>query len=467
MTQQARVVVVGLGPGGAGQLTESTRSAMFGASKRFLRTARHPGAAELAGFTSFDSLYEESETFAEVYEKIVEVLVSAAIDLAGVGTVLYAVPGSPSVAEQSVSLLLDDPRVEVTVLPALSFLDLAWARLRIDPLERSVRLIDGMAFATEAAGERGPLLVAQCFSQEVLSAIKLSIDEGPGLETLVTVLHHLGLDDEAVFEVPWEDLDRAFIPDHLTSLWIPQLASPVAGELQALEQLVLTLRERCPWDAKQTHGSLAGHLLEESYEVIDAINELDLAESAASPERIEEAAAHLCEELGDLLFQVYFHARLGTEEGRFNLADIARGIHEKLVHRHPHVFGDLEVHDPETVVANWEVIKQSEKRRDSVTDGIPLALPALALATKLQRKAAAVGLDGEPMGEDDDFVELLSAPGEGAAPPDAARQVGAALYRLAELAARRGIDPEQALRAVALSVRDRIVAHEREQLPPT
>ena len=277
--------------------------------------------------------------------------------------------------------------------PGPLFLDLAYARLGVDPLDKGVRLVDAESFATDAAGMRGPLLVAQCWSKSVLSGVKLATDPPPG--TTVTVLHHLGLPDEAVWDLPWEELDRSFEPDHLTSLWIPELAAPVAGELARLDELVHTLRERCPWDREQTHGSLSRHLLEESYEVLEAIDGLVAvdADATASPVQVEHAVAHLEEELGDLLFQVYFHATLAAEAGRFSLADVARGVHDKLVSRHPHVFGDIVADSPDQVASNWEALKKLEKGRASVTEGIPKAMPALALAAKLQRKALTVGID--------------------------------------------------------------------------
>ena len=125
---------------------------------------------------------------------------------------------------------------------------------------------------------------------------------------------------------------------------------------------------RCPWDRSQSHGSLARHLLEETYEALDAIE----AVAATEPDVAPEAMDHLAEELGDLLFQVCFHAVLAAEEGRFTLADVARGVHDKLVARHPHVFGDVVADTPEDVAAAWEARKLHEKGRSSVTEGIPV-----------------------------------------------------------------------------------------------
>ncbi|MGH9223797.1 MAG: MazG family protein [Acidimicrobiales bacterium] len=424
----AQVVVVGLGPAGPDLLTVAAGTAIERAAVRFLRTSRHPAAVAVVGAVTFDSLYDRADTLDEVYAGIVDALAEAA---ASEGEVLYAVPGSPLVAERTVELLLADGRVEIELVPGLSFLDLAWSRLGIDPLAAGVRLVDGRRFAVEAAGERGPLLVAQCDSQAVLSDIKLAVDDGPA----VTVLHHLGLADESVRTVPWSELDRDVSPDHLTALWIPDLAAPVAGEMARFAELVRTLRAKCPWDQEQTHQTLTRHLLEETYEVLEAI--VDLEESGDY--------AHLEEELGDLLFQVVFHATLAAEDGQFTLADVARGVHDKLVHRHPHVFGDVQADTAGQVMRNWELIKQAEKGNESLMDGIPGHLPSLLYAHKVQRKAASVGVEPE------------AAAGDGGGMGG----VGEALFALVSAARHAGIDPETALRTTAVRFRDRFMALER------
>ena len=148
--------------------------------------------------------------------------------------------------------------------------------------------------------------------------------------------------------------------DHLTSLWIPHLASPVGAAYVRFHELTRTLREQCPWDIEQTHASLIPHLLEETYEVVDAIHALD-ADAASDADSLPDADADLIEELGDLLYQIEFHATIAEQEGRFTIADVANGIHDKLVRRHPHVFGDVKVKDVDEVWANWEQIKKAEK----------------------------------------------------------------------------------------------------------
>jgi tetrapyrrole methylase family protein/MazG family protein len=380
-----RVWVVGLGPGGPDLVTAGTLALVERVAVRLLRTERHPSASIVGAATTFDGVYEAAARVEDVYPAIVDAIVAEA---ALHGEVLYAVPGSPRVAERSVDLLVADGRVDVVVEPALSFLDLAWVRLGVDPLAVSPRLVDGRRFAEEAAGERGPLLVAQCDSRELLSDIKLAVEGEP--PATVTLLHHLGLADEQVRRVAWADLDRTLDADHLTSLWIPSLAEPVGGDLVRLWEIGRRLRNECPWDAEQTHASLRRHLLEEAYEALEAID--GVVERPDAP----SSYAHLEEELGDVLFQVVFHAVLAEEAGEFTLADVARTLNEKLVRRHPHVFGDVAVAGADEVVANWDAIKQAEKARTSVTQGIPGTFPADLYAAELVKQAAKVGLVAPP-----------------------------------------------------------------------
>ncbi|MEQ8840856.1 MAG: nucleoside triphosphate pyrophosphohydrolase [Acidimicrobiales bacterium] len=433
------ITIVGLGPADASLLAPNTLDALARHERRFLRTVVHPAAAAVVDATAFDEIYDAAPDFATVYEAIAERLIAEAAD----GDLVYAVPGSPLVLERTVELLRaaeNDGRVVLDILPAMSFLDVAWARLRIDPVESSVRLIDGHVFAEAAAGQTGPLLVAHCHSAQVLSDIKLSLDDGP----TVVVLQRLGLPDERIFEMPWHELDREVDADHLTSLWIPELETPVAAEFARFEELVRVLRDECPWDRKQTHASLRQHLLEETHETLEAID----ARAARSDDEVDdELDTHLAEELGDLLYQVFFHARLAAERGSFTIADVAEGIHDKLVTRHPHVFGDTQAGDADQVVSNWEELKRAEKGRASAMDGIPPALPALLLALKVQTRAAGTGFDWKGGPEvayadvEDELAEVRDDPSE--------HEVGDLLFAAVQVARRLDLDPESALRGAA------------------
>ncbi|HWE54377.1 MAG TPA: nucleoside triphosphate pyrophosphohydrolase [Acidimicrobiales bacterium] len=435
---------MGLGPGDPSLVSTAVSDVVATVPVRFVRTTRHPSAHLVAPAASFDEFYEQSASIDAVYTGIVDRLAAASEEH---GTVIYAVPGSPYVAERTVELLRTDGRMAVAVVPSLSFLDLAWDRLGIDPMDSGVRLIDGHLFAAGTAGQAGPFLVGQCDSRMVLSELKLTIDDGPR----VTVLQRLGLPDESVFEVGWSELDRSFEPDHLTSVWIPRLAAPVAAEFVRFAALVRTLRAECPWDRTQTHQSLTRHLIEETYEVLDAIAALS----------DDEGYADLEEELGDLLFQVAFHATLAAEAGQFDLADVARGIHDKLVDRHPHVFGP-----PGQPVPNWEEQKKAEKGRASVMDGVPGHLPSLLYAFKMQSKAASVGFDWQRAAQvwpklSEELDELRAAISEEPADERAVNEeLGDVLFTVVNLARHLGVDPESSLRASAGKFRSRFTAME-------
>ncbi|MDP6867110.1 MAG: MazG nucleotide pyrophosphohydrolase domain-containing protein [Acidimicrobiales bacterium] len=401
-----RVTVVGLGPAGPDLCTVATLEAIADHRHRLVRTIRHPAVTVLGDHVlALDHHYESADSFAEVYAGVVDEVVMAAEAHA---RVLYAVPGSPMVAERTVELLLADDRVEVSLVPALSFVDLAWVRLGLDPLVDGVRIVDAYRFSVEASGERGPLLVAQVDTPAVLSDVVASVKDPPGEP--VTVLQRLGTNDERIMSVAWDDLPAVIDPDHLTSLFVPQLVAPIAIEMQRFVELVGKLRYECPWDAEQTHTTLRPHLLEEAHELLEALDGYD--------EATGEGSKALEEELGDLLFQVVFHARIAADDGRFDLADVARGIHDKLRHRHPHVFprvpdGDRvpdlgQVDGSDDVLANWDRIKQIEKGRESVLDGIPPTLPALAAAQKVLRRAAGIQVEPDPaMGPPTGLVELM------------------------------------------------------------
>jgi tetrapyrrole methylase family protein/MazG family protein len=449
-----RVVVVGLGPGGHDHVTAETLDTLERIPHRFLRTVRHPSADLVpAGATTFDHLYESSATFAEVYDGIADELAAAAADH---GEIVYAVPGSPLVLERTVRHLQHRSDVECLVLPAMSFLDVAWARLGVDPVEAGVRLVDGHEFATAAAGERGPLLVAHVHAAWVLSDIKLAADSD---DDEVVVLQRLGTPDEEIVTTTWSELDRTVAADHLTSLWIPRLATPVGVEYVRFHQLTRRLREECPWDVEQTHRSLVPHLLEETYEVVDAVEALDPDDPTTDE--------HLIEELGDLLYQIEFHATIAEQEGRFTIADVAAGIHDKLVRRHPHVFGDLEVADTDEVLTNWEEIKRAEKGRTSVFDGIPRSMPALSYAAKVGRKASKVGFDWPDV--HGAFPKIVEETGElaervrrdGTVDDGAVEELGDLLFAVVNVARHLGIDPELALRAATDKFRTRFEAVER------
>ncbi|MFM8528428.1 MAG: nucleoside triphosphate pyrophosphohydrolase, partial [Ilumatobacteraceae bacterium] len=387
-----------------------------------------------------------------VYSEIVRQLVAHA---AVHGEILFAVPGSALVLERTVRLLLQSPDVSVDIVPSMSFLDVAYTRLGIDPIEEGVRLVDGHTFATSVAGDHGPFLVAHTHANWVLSEIKLAFDDA--VPERAVLLHHLGLDDELVVEVAWSEIDRTLEADHLTSLYVPRVSAPVGAELVRFHELARTLRERCPWDKEQTHQSLVKYLIEESYETVDAIEALD----DTKPETDDD----LIEELGDLLYQIEFHATIAEQQGRFTMSDVARGIHDKLVRRHPHVFGDVVAEDTSIVLSTWDAITRVEKGRPSVFDGEPSSLPALSYSAKVQGKAAGVGFDWpDADGALPKIIEELDEVQEArrtGTPDDVREEVGDLLFAVVNVARHLRVDPESALRSAAQKFRYRFETLER------
>jgi tetrapyrrole methylase family protein/MazG family protein len=237
---------------------------------------------------------------------------------------------------------------------------------------------------------------------------------------------------------------------------VPALGVPVAAGYVRFHQLARTLREQCPWDREQTHASLVPYLVEETFELVDALSALDDDDPST-----DEA---LIEELGDLLYQIEFHATIAEQQGRFTIDDVTTGIHDKLVRRHPHVFGDadgkaVDVDGTDEVLANWDAIKRTEKGRTSVFDGIAHSLPSLSYAHQVQRKAAKVGFDwpdvhGAVPKIAEETEEVLAAHA-GDDPDATAAEVGDLLFAVVNVARHLRVEPEAALRAAATKFRHR------------
>ncbi len=465
------VTVCGLGPGAPDLLTERTVEILNGPGPRFLRTARHPGAERFAAnAVTFDAVYDAAGSFDEVYATITDEIAAAAFEG---GRVTYCVPGSPLVLERSVAMLRARDDVEVELVPALSFLDEVWARLGVDPVDDGVRLIDGHRFGVEAAGERGPLLIAHAHAPWVLSDVKLALlaHEQPD-DQMIVVLQRLGTADEQVFEVPLVELDRRVEPDHLTSLYLPTVAAPVGRSLLGSVELMMRLRTDCPWDRAQDHASLRKYLIEEAYEVLDVLDRIADLEPDAGPgtrsgqpdEAVVDAFEELESELGDLWLQILFHSRLAEEAGHFDISDVATTLTAKMIGRHPHVFGTDsptlrsratgEEATTEVVEARWEQLKAAENLRSSVLDGIPPALPSLARAAKVLKRVTSE--HGVP--RPGPWLERLTVH---AGPPVDTAEIGRLLMAVVELARAAGVDSEQALREALNALTASVREHER------
>jgi tetrapyrrole methylase family protein/MazG family protein len=412
----------------------------------------HPSAAAFANIPSYDDLYENAASFEELYSAIADDLASLA-KAAAPEEVIYAVPGSPTVAERTVELLIARDDVTAVLEPAVSVLDLASAALRRDPMSVGLRVVDALGSIDPFRGP-GPLLILQTYSPQVLANVADRLP--PSLD--VTVLHHLGLEDELITTLQSSDLASFAQADHLTSLWVEEFRDGGVAMADLID-LVTRLRAECPWDQEQTHASLTRYLLEEAYETLDALEAFVAMESGGEADDI--VIDHLEEELGDLLIQVLLHAELGDEEGNFNIASVADTLRDKMIGRHPHIFGDVTVSGADQVASRWEVIKRSEKGRDSVIDGIAWQLPALTLYTKLLRKAALVDLDEEqaPLERAERAIRALTRDAS-AGSGDVESAWGDAVSSLVAAASVVGVDLEGVLRQRARALADEIVKAE-------
>jgi tetrapyrrole methylase family protein/MazG family protein len=434
------LTIVGLGPGEGSLLTLEARQVLEEADEIYLRTRQHPAVSSLPGqltMHSFDHLYESEEEFSAVYEEIAKQVVELARRPQGV---VYAVPGHPLVGEESVRRILGSAReqeIEVRIVVGLSFIEAALVPLDIDPLD-GLQIADATILATRLHPNLDPdlpALVGQLYSRRVAAELKLTLmNLYPAAHTVI-LLRRVGTLEARKESLPLHELDHIKDIDHLTSLYVPPLPEP--SSLSTFHDIVARLRapRGCPWDREQTHQTLRPHLLEETYEVLEALDEDD--------------SAALREELGDLLLQIVLHTQIAVEEGEFTLAQVLETIIAKIVRRHPHVFGDLQVADAEEVLRNWQTIKHKEKPdEERLLWGTPLSLPALALAQRAQQRANQAGFRGSTR------EELLSAIGnrlntvtEANDPEQVDHEFGRLLFDLVSLARLLGVDAESALRS--------------------
>lgn len=450
------LTIVGLGPGDAKLITREAWEILDGAGEVLLRTRRHPAARGLPAHlktTSFDRFYESGADFEAVYARIVDAVIARAAR----GDALYAVPGHPLVGEATTPRLLTRAKaagIPVRVVAGLSFVEpclqaLAQATPDIDPLD-GLQLCDALDVAAlhhPPLNPDKPALIAQIYSRAIASDVKLTLMNQYAPEHPVRVVN--GPDPAhprrraADAPLPLHALDRAERFDHLTSLYVPavtRLEGGGAASFEALQETMARLRapDGCPWDQKQTHQSLRESLLEEACEVIDAIDAGDMAA--------------LQEELGDVLFNVIFHAQLATEAESFRMADVIAAVDNKLKRRHPHVFGELKVSGVGEVLSNWDAIKRQEHvakgaARESALDGVSSALPALAQSQKLQQRAERAGFKWETTEQRlrkvrEELREVVAA----REPDHLAEELGDLLFTLVNYAIAHGIDAEMALR---------------------
>ena len=446
------LVVIGLGPGGLDRVPPSTIAILSDPGRHVIaRTMDHPAARELASLrpvTGCDDLYMEGEDFESVYHAIALRVVEAARSQ----PVVYVTPGSPLVGERAVGMirsLAAQKGLEVTVCPAESFVDAALEELGIDPLDRGLTVLNAHRLPSPLL-LRGPTLVGALDTPAGLADFCAVLTRLSG-DQEVAVLVDLGGPDSRVVRSQAGQVDP-MLAGPRTSLYVDADPAGLAGAVAVMDRL----RSECPWDRRQTHHSLVKNLLEETYELVEALGALPLdagSQDARGSEGQPDwmAFEDVSEELGDVLMQVLFHASIANESGIFDIEDVAEGLRQKLVRRHPHVFGDVTADTAEQVKANWERIKQQEKPRSqdaSLLDGVPLSMPALARAAKIQRRAAQVGFDWSEVPPvvdkvSEELEELRASLSDREA---AEAELGDLLFATVNLARHLALDPETALR---------------------
>lgn len=386
----------GLGPGDPLSRSLAVQQAIDTAPVIILRTAIHPGLDDLASLSQVvtcDDLYEAGNAFESIYSAIADRVLQSARER----DTLYLVPGHPLFGETTTQLILEraaDAGIPVRLLPSVSALDVMSSALRVDLLAAQPVLLDAVQLAERVDAEPfsgsaldvptdRPILVSQVYDRAAASATKLWLGRLVPEDHSVAIVRSAGVPgDESVDWVPLAELDHNPV-DHLTSVWVPALGSlDAARNGSTLHRISAALRapDGCPWDREQDHRSLRTALVEEAFEVVDAID-------ADDPES-------LAEELGDLLLQVALHAQIAEEAGTFTIEDVYEQVNRKLVRRHPHVFGDGTADDADAVIQTWRGVKEQERAaRGKVAprnayEKLPTSLPAI-------EKMRRLGLLGE------------------------------------------------------------------------
>jgi tetrapyrrole methylase family protein / MazG family protein len=446
------ITIIGLGPGDPKLLTQEAWQELLSVGEIYLRTNQHPITMALPAnlsIRSFDGYYQKYDRFEEVYEKIVAEVIKLARRDQGV---VYGVPGDPMVAEATTVGILERAGLEsmkVRLIHGVSFLEPVFSAIGIDPVPRLV-VSDAMEIAAShhpSFPPDYPALIAQIYSRSLANDVKLTLMGNYVDDYPVSFIHQAGSPDQIVERLELYEIDRSEKIGALSCLFIPPISGRISFE--SFQDLIAHLRapEGCPWDRAQTHSTLRPYLLEETYEVLTALD-------GQNPRA-------LMEELGDLLIQVVLHTQIAAEDGEFMMTDVIRNVSDKLVYRHPHVFGDLSLKTPEAVKQHWERLKEQERqanglRRGGALEGVPTTLPALAQADTYQKRAARLGFDWPELnGVIEKIREELDEVLVSENLPDLTWEIGDLLFAVVNLARWYDLDPESILRQANARFRNR------------
>lgn len=438
-----KIFVIGLGPGSEDVLTLGAVKRIKSGNKNFLRTEKHPTVKYFndnnISYKSYDYIYDKENNFQSVYNKIVDELINESQHEECIN---YYVPGNPMVAEKTVELLLQK-EINVEIISGMSFIEPMIEIVGRDPIN-GLKIIDGAIFDSLVVDINVDMIITQVYNKRILSEVKIILSEIYGDEHLVWLIHSGGIKgEEQVLNIPLYELDKNDQIGSLTSIYIPKIEkiNKKVYDFNDIMGIMKLLRSKdgCPWDIEQTHESIRESLLEEAYEVVDAIDSGD--------------TDNLVEELGDLLLQIVFHSQIGYEEGEFNPIEITSSLANKLIMRHPHVFLEKKLENSDEVVYNWNKIKYANRDITSLSEklrDIP-RLPALMLSLKVQDKAAEIGFDWDDIeGPKDkiteEFNEVLHALSKyGKHDKRVEEELGDLLFAVVNLSRFLDVNPEVAL----------------------
>jgi len=446
------VTLLGLGPGDPGLLTRQAWELLQGISEIYLRTSHHPAVAGLPArmqVHSFDDLYETGEAIESALTQIVERVLELGRRPGGV---VYAMPGHPFLADATgpeIARRARDSGLPLRVVDGLSFLEPTLSLLGVNPLPHTA-LVDALELAklhVPPFPPSAPAMVCQIHSRAIAGSVKLALmSVYPGSHP-VQMAYAAGTPQAKVESLVLEEIDRSSQIGPLTTLYVPPLGAGTSFE--AFQEIIAHLRapDGCPWDREQTHQTLRSHLIEEAYEVLDALDEDDLDA--------------MREEFGDLLLQIVLHAQIASEYGEYSMSRLLQGIHAKIVRRHPHVFGDLDLKDAQGVLLNWEKLKAAERAENGNNeagslDGVALALPALIQAQEYQDRAARVGFEWpEIQGVYEKVAEEIAEVQAATSQAEHTAELGDLLFAVVNLARWLKVEPESALREANQRFRQR------------
>lgn len=440
----SKIFVVGLGPGNIDDLTLGAIKRMESGKPNYLRTEKHPSVEYMKEkeieYTAFDSIYDSEENFEKVYEQIVSKLLDAVKDQ---GEINYFVPGHPMVAENTVRMLLDQNECQVQIISGMSFIEPTLETAKADPVD-GLKVIDAIGLEGSQVDINSHQIFTQVYNSRVMSETKLVLMDILPSDYDVILIHNGGMEDREIIErIPLHEIDRSDNIGSLTSLFVPKVDKNKYKIYDFNDILDIMKRLRaedgCPWDREQDHLSIRGAVLEEAYELVEALEDDD-------PD-------HIVEELGDLLLQVVFHAQIGHENGDFNPIQVTSSLANKLITRHPHVFFEKYVDNSKEVVYNWNKIKYANRNITTLSEklrNVP-RLPALLRSNKVQEKAAEVGFDWDMIEGPADKVseelkevlEAASIHGSGSLVVES--EIGDLLFAAVNLSRFLEVNPEVAL----------------------